>query len=95
MATENFDGYSHVDEIMKRALKEDIAPEEIKESYAVWYKTYEKVNRNFSNSEREAAHRLIGANVALSTFSVQSTYNIYILQWWVVEVRSPFSLNSG
>ena len=48
MATQNFDGYIHVDNLMKKALKEGTTEEEIKEAYVAWSKTYEKVNINFS-----------------------------------------------
>ena len=49
MATDNFDGYTHVDKLkLKKALKEGTTEEEIKEAYVAWSKTYEKVNINFS-----------------------------------------------
>jgi hemoglobin-like flavoprotein len=43
MATENYDGYAHVHELMWRALREETTQEEIKELYSAWSKTYDKV----------------------------------------------------
>jgi hemoglobin-like flavoprotein len=47
MATENYDGYSHVHNLQEKALKEDTTEEELKEVYAAWSKTYEKVRSLF------------------------------------------------
>jgi hemoglobin-like flavoprotein len=47
MTAENYDGYAHVHELMSRALKEETTEDEIKELYAAWSKTYDKVNRKF------------------------------------------------
>ena len=48
MTTENFDGYAHVHKLMRKALEEEAPKEdEMKETYAAWAKTYDKVNRNF------------------------------------------------
>ena len=54
MATENFDGYAHVDNLMQKALKQDNVQEELKQAYVAWSKTYDKVNRNFFNSSARA-----------------------------------------
>ncbi len=43
MAAENFDGYAHVDRLMRKAINEDTTREEIKEAYVAWSKTYEQV----------------------------------------------------
>ena len=45
MAT--FDGYTHVDKLMEKALKEGTTEEELKEAYVAWSKTYEKVRSPF------------------------------------------------
>ncbi|CAB4041047.1 Hypothetical predicted protein [Paramuricea clavata] len=49
MAT--FDGYTHVDKLMEKALKEGTTKEELKEAYVAWSKTYEKdmcINHSYS-----------------------------------------------
>ena len=74
MAAENFDGYAHVDKLMRKALKEDPKEEikeEIKEAYAAWAKTYEKVNRNVLNSRPD---NLITARIACKILSLSP--------WW-------------
>ena len=71
MAAENFDGYAHVDKLMRKALKEEAPKEEIKEAYAAWAKTYEKVNRNFLNSRPD---NLVTARNACKILSLSP--------WW-------------
>ena len=73
MAAENFDGYAHVDKLMRKALEEEAPKEEIKEAYAAWAKTYEKVNRNVLNSGPD---NLVTASIACKILS--------LFPWWEV-----------